>query len=261
MNLVFSEIGGTLELRGAKVGGLDLTGARVDGELRLASGGWLPTWDDGARLVLRNTRVGAVQDEPGAWPKDLELDGFIYERFGGWGADPEVAVGKRRSTWFVDWLKRDEPYTPQPYHQCAKVLREMGHPEMANDVLHAGRERERKEAAQREEHLRWIGLSVLSWTIGYGYGQRYFRSLWWVAGITVLGSMMLLIGGQSAKIGGGLVAGLFFSLDLLLPIIQLYEPHYRIVLDGLAKHYFAVHKLMGYVLASFLIAGLAGLTK
>jgi uncharacterized protein YjbI with pentapeptide repeats len=261
INLVFSKIGGTLDLRGATLAGLDLTGARVDGEFHLASGGKRPAWSDGARLVLRNTRVGAVQDEPGAWPKRLDLNGFTYERFSGFGADPEAAVGKRGSKSFIEWLARDEPYTPQPYHQCAEVLREMGHPEMANDVLHAGRERERAEASQREEHLRWIGLSLLSWTIGYGYGQRYFRSLWWVAGITVLGSMMLLIGGQSAKIGGGLLAGLFFSLDLLLPIIQLHEPHYRIVLDGLAKYYFAIHKLMGYVLASFLIAGLAGLTK
>lgn len=53
----------------------------------------------------------------------------------------------------------------------------------------------------------------------------------------------------------------FYSLDLLLPIIELHKPHYDIVLDGVARYYFAFHKLMGYVLASFLVAGLAGLTK
>jgi hypothetical protein len=46
-----------------------------------------------------------------------------------------------------------------------------------------------------------------------------------------------------------------------LPIIQLYRPHYEIVLDGFAKYYFAAHQLMGYVFASFLISGLSGLTK
>jgi len=58
-----------------------------------------------------------------------------------------------------------------------------------------------------------------------------------------------------------LLAGAFFSFDLLLPIVQLHEPHSKVVLDGVAKYDFAFHKLMGYVLASFLIAGLAGLTK
>jgi uncharacterized protein YjbI with pentapeptide repeats len=261
INLTFAVISGSIDLRGAALAGLDLSGARVTGELRLASNSRSPTWSKNATLILRNARVGSVQNPPEAWPNNLDMAGFAYDRFGGFEGDPATPTGKRGSKWFIEWLARDEPYTPQPYHQCAEVLREMGHPEMANDVLYAGRERERKEASERKEQLRWIGLSLLSWTIGYGYGQRYFRSLWWVAGITVLGSMMLLIGGQSAKTGGGLLAGLFFSLDLLLPIIQLHEPHYRIVLDGLAKYYFAIHKLMGYVLASFLIAGLAGLTK
>ena len=51
------------------------------------------------------------------------------------------------------------------------------------------------------------------------------------------------------------------SLDTLLPIFQLRKEHYDIDLEGFARYWFYGHKLMGYVLASFLIAGLAGLTK
>jgi hypothetical protein len=115
----------------------------------------------------------------------------------------------------------------------------------------------------------------LKWTIGYGYGLRYFRSLWWVLGFVVVGTLVLLGSGAPraiavpiawAKAGGWeifsyLAALTFYSFDLLLPIIRLYEPHYKVVLEGIAKYYFAFHQLMGYVLASFLIAGLAGLTK
>jgi hypothetical protein len=48
---------------------------------------------------------------------------------------------------------------------------------------------------------------------------------------------------------------------MLLPIVKLREYHYSVDLKGWARYYFYVHKLMGYVLASFLIAGIAGLTK
>jgi hypothetical protein len=138
-----------------------------------------------------------LQDEPEGWPKHLDLDGFGYERLGGYGADPEAAIGQRGSKWFVDWLARDRPYTPQPYQQAVKVLRAMGHPEIADDVLYAGRERERNEAWQRGDYPRWFWLSLLSWTIGYGIGLRYFRALWWVVGLVLAATIVLRVTGQS----------------------------------------------------------------
>jgi hypothetical protein len=273
VNLIFAEIGRNLDVRGAVLSSrLDLTGTRIGGELRLASRSWPPRWHHGGMLVLRNTSVDAIQDtvEDGVWPPVLDLDGFTYRRFGGLGA----AAEGRGSQWFIDWLARDEPYTPQPYQQCAQVLREMGHPDMANDVLYAGREPERREFWRRSK-WRWFGLSLLKCTIGYGYGLRYCRSLWWVLVLVAVGTLVLLgsdvppplAGPIDWATAGGteifnyLAALAFYSFDLLLPIIQLYEPHYQIVLHGAAEYYFALHKLMGYVLASFLLAGLSGLTK
>jgi hypothetical protein len=133
---------------------------------------------------------------------------------------------------------------------------------MANDVLYAGRERERKEALHSGNNPTATGLALLKWFVGYGYGSRLlWRPLGWVAALTALSTAVLYLNGMPAGLSGSIDKPVFFSLDLLLPIIQLHEPHYRIGLDGLAKYYFAIHKLMGYVLASFLIAGLAGLTK
>ena len=137
----------------------------------------------------------------------------------------------------------------------------MGHPEMADDVLYAGRERERKEAWRRSK-LRWLGLGLLKSVMGYGCGRRMlWRPLGWVFGLTVVGTAILYLTGVPKEPSGSPVTPWFFSFDLLLPIIQLYEPHYEVVLHGCAKYYFAFHKLMGYLLASFLVAGLAGLTK
>ena len=53
----------------------------------------------------------------------------------------------------------------------------------------------------------------------------------------------------------------FYSLDILLPIIRLRGRHYDVDLQGIVRYYFYFHQIMGYVLASFLIAELSGLTK
>ena len=55
--------------------------------------------------------------------------------------------------------------------------------------------------------------------------------------------------------------GIAYSLDMLIPVVRLREYHHKVELHGWARYYFYVHILAGYVLASFLIAGLAGLTK
>ena len=55
--------------------------------------------------------------------------------------------------------------------------------------------------------------------------------------------------------------GLSYSFDMLLPVIRLREEHYKIDLVGGTRYYFYFHRIMGWVLASFLIAGLSGLTK
>ena len=55
------------------------------------------------------------------------------------------------------------------------------------------------------------------------------------------------------------------SIDLLLPIIDLNETHKELFKElGKSKPaltYFYFHKAVGYILASFLVAGLAGLTQ
>jgi hypothetical protein len=52
-----------------------------------------------------------------------------------------------------------------------------------------------------------------------------------------------------------------YSLDQLLPIVQLDKAFDEIRLESWTKYYFYAHKLVGWALASFLVAGLAGLTQ
>jgi hypothetical protein len=276
LDLVFARLEGNLDLCGVSFDKVDLTGTAIAGELRLKNDPSSIDWQEEAKLILRNARADAVHDSPGAWPEDLELDGFVYNRFGGLAAEADDNLGNRRSPWFVDWLRKDEPHTPQPYRQCAKVMDEMGHPEIADDVLYASRERDRDEMLRNRDFLPALGLWFLKATIGYGHGAaRYFRTLYWALGLTVTGVLMLTGTQDYTLLNGGVVwseasfgqqlltlaQAASYSLDKLLPVIDLPAHHVDVVLSEVSRLYFQLHKLMGYILALFLLAGITGLTK
>jgi hypothetical protein len=75
----------------------------------------------------------------------------------------------------------------------------------------------------------------------------------------VLGAAVLRVSGQGPR--NAMPIGLSYSFDMLLPVIRLREQHYAVDLTGAPRYYFYCHKIMGWVLASFLVAGLSGLTK
>jgi hypothetical protein len=100
-------------------------------------------------------------------------------------------------------------------------------------------------------------LTAIQWFIGYSYHVE--RTLFWIAGFLIAGIAVLGISGEGRR--NGMPFGIAYSFDMLLPIIRLREKHNEIDLQGWPRYYFYAHKIMGYVLASFLIAGVAGLTK
>ncbi len=268
-NLTFFSVGSNLDVRGASLRGLDLTGSRIEGELRLGSFNrdieWKGYKDESGnrqapKLILRNTSVGTLQDTEDTWPDYLEreFEGFTYDRLGGFGASEHDRLDERGSSWFVEWLAKDRSYSPQPYRHLADVLRATGHEDMAGDILFAGREHERRETDWWPP--KWLWLWILKLFIGYGYGLRYFYALYWIAGLTVFGTIFLCCAKESDRDGTKL--GFWYSLDMLLPIIHLREQHYTHVdLKTRVKYYFYLHKIMGYVLISFVLAGLSGLVE
>jgi hypothetical protein len=105
-----------------------------------------------------------------------------------------------------------------------------------------------------------VELTASKLFIGYGY--YLFRSLYWALGFLVLGSALLWLSGEGRRISRhyNFLYGVVYSFDLLIPIIKLRDKHYDIDLNGWIRYYFYFHKMMGYVLAGFLAAGLTGLT-
>ena len=91
----------------------------------------------------------------------------------------------------------------------------------------------------------------------------YFSVIWIVVltalGIGILESVQLPAAVELAtwrEVG-------FYTIDMLLPIVELNAHHKQVTsqLSAGVQTYFYFLKLMGWIIASFLVAGLSGLTK
>jgi hypothetical protein len=238
--LANAQIGGQLYWGGARFfATVDLTGASVGGALDLSATTW---WGDPARLIARHAKIGVIPSLSRGWPAVLEIDGLTYRDIGEDGDN------------FVDWLDSRLPrYSYQPYEQLAGVLHAQGNNEAATEVRYAARDRERRE--KTGPFVIW--LTLLDWLIGYGY-YPYLAGIWAV-GLVIAGAIVLRASGEGPR--NAMPIGISYSFDTLLPIVRLRERHYQIDLRGWVRYYFYWHKLMGWVLASFLAGGLSGLTK
>ena len=221
-----ARIGGNLSCGGGHFENVGKTALHVD-DARVKGAFF---WQEGSRAVgaihLTAAEIGHINDDPACWPGrgDLLLDRCRYGAFTGTGVS-----GAER----IRWLDLQAParfgkdFWPQPWEQCAKVLREMGHAEDARQVLIAKEERQRRVkcegAAARLSQIRkriekvdrkapandidarlaarsglvgaWLQLAVLRLRDGalgalIAYGHRPLRALWWLAGLWIFGAVL-----------------------------------------------------------------------
>jgi hypothetical protein len=140
-----------------------------------------------ATLILRDAAAVRILDDVASWPVkgSLELDGFVYER---------ISEGPNDARNRLDWLQRQRDFTPQPYRQLAKVLRNDGDGNGAQRVLF------RMEHQRRKEKDRNLLSRLLSFlfriTVGYGF-YPIPAALGWLAALFALG-FFLFWGGYNA---------------------------------------------------------------
>ena len=163
LSLVRADIGAAFFLRGK---------ARIDGLLNLS----------GARLR-------AIVDEPCCWPKkgDLNLSGCVYDAF--MMNAPTSAKAR------LDWLRLQcdaklGMFSPQPFEQCALVLRQSGHADDARAILiekeRLQRQAERSRASSPARQAKLLRDYLLGGTIRYGYAPML--ALAWLLGFWILGT-------------------------------------------------------------------------
>jgi uncharacterized protein YjbI with pentapeptide repeats len=194
VDMVFAHIGGNLDLRGSTLAGLDLSGASVSGDLRLHRPYKSPPRKGNDRelgdLNLRNARTGSLVDEKDAWPArgHLHLEGFNFNHLGGFGGETGQEMRARGMEWWdKNWARLDPDYSPAPYTQLAAVFTNMGDRDAANEIRYRSRVRER----ETEKGLAYVWSGFLQWVAGFGIGTYTFRALYWVLGISLLGSLYL----------------------------------------------------------------------
>ena len=197
------EASGEVRLVGAKIGGpLDCDNLRISnpGKVALA----LIRVETGGALFLRGrasidgimnctaARFRAIVDEEGCWPKrgDLNLSGCMYDSF-----QMNAPVSARaRLRWLRLQYASDCPsdFLPQPFEQCALVLREMGHADDAR-VISIQKERlqrraERLRARTPRRQVMWLRDWLLGSTIRYGHAPML--ALVWLLGFWCLGTLV-----------------------------------------------------------------------
>ncbi|MCB2194135.1 MAG: hypothetical protein KQI62_21345 [Deltaproteobacteria bacterium] len=263
-----------IELNGAEATEADLSGMEVKGNLYCQGTAF-------NKCILSQTSVDTVYDgkkenrDMGFWPEQIKIDRFVYRNLRGEPGDDSQQndssddPSERCSWWYKKWLGSHHPYTPKPYRQCAKSLRESGHPGRAKEILFLAKERERKAAFKQRRWGRWMAMLLLEGLIGYGLGWRFkvFPLMW---------AILLLAAGMWVSYGAPVLINkstlsyeytrdcwwcLGLSLDRLLPVVQLGKDYSDCVFIGWRRFYFIAHTLCGWALALFIAAGLAGVAK
>jgi hypothetical protein len=220
---------------------------------------------------LNGAKVGRLSDDPGSWPSSINIDNFIYDSFD----RPTLTIKQRLS-----WLRRQETFSNQPYEQAINVLRRMGQEKEAREMARAKQDDLRKWGDLNRYGRAWNRF--LGLTIGHGY--QIWRVLLFSLFFTVLGAAIFESAFQSQVMvpikdrPTNYVAGprcpsnipcfepVIYSVDVFLPIVDLRQESYWLpVANGpysLAfSIYYWIHILLGWVLTTLGVAGLAGLVK
>jgi hypothetical protein len=226
----------------------------------------VPNGEPGA-LVLHNTHIGNLMDAMDAWPGQgqLHLDGFNFNRLGGFEGETEPEMRARGMDWWDNWARLDPKYSPAPYAQLAAALTNAGDREAANEIRHLGRVRER----ETEKGLAFVWSGFLQYVAGFGIGTYTFRVLNWVIVITVFGALYLkesVKGVRDEK--HGFIWCFGASLSRLLPVIEinkefteLFNDPQRNYFTGWQNFIFSFMGIVGWVLGLILLAAVSGLTQ
>jgi hypothetical protein len=226
---------GAVRLSSARIAGrLDFAGTPADG----GSAGD-PARLDGA-LDLRMARVGALHDEPQAWPPELLVDGLVYENL-----DDPLPARQR-----LDWLARSPEFRPQPFRQLAAFYRASGRDEDARLVLLTAQRMRRRTLGPAG---RALGV-LLDLTVGYGY--RPWLAGAWLLGLLAAGSAYFA-GHRPAPLpayAGAHFSPVVYTLDLLVPLVSLGQASdWNPTGGSLAVAYALI--ISGWILVAALAAG------
>lgn len=263
---------GNLRLDDVAVDRADLSEAHIDRTFFLTE-----TVDEPSKTIraleLRNARVDSVEDRTGApcarypevpeepcfnpWPAKLDLLGFHYESLGSETGNAIRDMAARNSHWWsTRWLMPSgQPVAaPATFDHLADVVRSHGLAVQADQIMMMRKDVDADSSALPISQL-WT-LRLQGKLIGYGY--LLYRAVVWTFFFVGLGMVVLQVSREGRRLR--MPIGFSYSFDTFIPLITLDKKHESMELRGWARHYFYVHKIVGFVLASFVVAWVAVLS-
>jgi hypothetical protein len=258
------DVGHSLGLLGTHLEDLDLREAAIHSILlghRNRNGDIYDTkWYPGSTLNLSRSNIrGFLAPQDAAfWPDHIRFLNFSIKSF-----TPQYCSQDRERCptiqgWFSDWLDKasfDSQAYIQPYHAVYTMLKDQGSLDEANRTEYRGRDRALILAWHEGRWLEVVYFGVLRELVGYGLYPE--RSILAITFMTLLGAVVFTRTKEARE--NRMPWGLTYSFDMLLPLIKLRDCHYKIDLRGHARYYFYAHKIIGWILGSFILAALAGL--
>jgi hypothetical protein len=182
------ELGGSVFLHETHVqGDVVFTSAKIKRTLQTDGSTLL----DGC-LALTAAQIGEIVDNESGWPLSIKLDRCHYGAF--------ILESATDAEARIRWLSLQDgayppgTFHPQPWEECARVLREAGHTGDARKILIEKEHRQRKarRAQLRREYLfedaylAAVRDAILRVTIRYG--RQPLLAFAWLFGMLVLGA-------------------------------------------------------------------------
>ncbi|WP_250486264.1 hypothetical protein [Caballeronia sp. GaOx3] len=268
-------IDGSLVLSDGSFWSIFANNLHVSGQFVLGAGRMNPTdssakhwpgWQPNSTIILSNSRINQIYSPQNlkAWPshlvlRDLSFDSVLHE--GG----PADSSAQSERAWFSQWLARadERPYSPQPYQQVVSFLQKSGYADDAADVGVAGKRLELREVCSAWNVSKCLYLWGSFVFIGFGY--KIYWSVYWSAFFAAFGWLIFATDRHAVVTTTPwkpVRLGFLYSIDMLLPVLKLREDSTKVqVSTGWRTGYLYLHKTMGWLLGSFLVAGLSGITK
>jgi hypothetical protein len=160
-----------------------------------------------------------LADDPASWPERFTIAGLRYDRFAG------PRDGQPGRVWDpaarCAWLRRQAEFDAGSYEQAARVFRQHGYADEAEQILMAQR-----------RHARQVGRSNSSWPqravdVAYsliGYGYRPGRVLYLLASLLVVVAVSLELPAVQATLRATNGNGAVYSTSGLLTTSTSYGP-------------------------------------
>jgi hypothetical protein len=268
VNLSGAQIAGDLDCNGGTFTDLITQRATIQGVFF-----WVNIKDPSkAKLDMNNSAVSTLVDQEESWPAKIVLDGFVYGRI----ADSPTDCKTR-----LPWLNRQTTFTPQPYRQLAKVLRDEGDDTGARRMLY---EMEKKKHRDIRHGPAQVWNVIFRGTIGYGIYPR--RALWWLLLLIAIGWGTYRYGYSSGAIAPtNEIAykhfqknqgppshyqhffALVYSAEHCFPLVNLGQKEAwtpdpnRLGLATVLRLFRWSQIFLGWTLATFFVAGVTGIAR